>query len=96
MTTAGRTLDGPFEERKLPGGYPNLKVIEADANHVIATWHRTVIEVWRGVATVEGSERMVGTCERMLADTGQPPTFIAIVERSSPPPSEPVRKLLAK
>ncbi|HEV8551389.1 MAG TPA: hypothetical protein VGQ57_20215 [Polyangiaceae bacterium] len=85
-----------LEERKLPGAYPNLKVVHADADHVVAMWHRSVIEVWRGVATVEGSERMIATCERMLAEVGTPVTFIAVLERSSPPPSEHVRKALAR
>lgn len=39
---------------------------------------------------------MVETCEELVASARGPVTFIALLEPNSPPPPDPVRKLLAR
>lgn len=74
----------------------DLRIAVANEGHVVAMWKRTVIEVWRGVPTIEGAEAMMGACEEVIARYGKETTFIAVLERTSPPPPEPVRKVLAR
>jgi hypothetical protein len=74
----------------------DVKVMTKADDHIVAMWQRTVIEVWRGVPTVEGSEAMMSACEQAIAQYPKDTSFIAVLERTSPPPTEPVRKVLAR
>jgi hypothetical protein len=75
---------------------PDIRVVDRDREHCIAVWDRIVFEIWRGPATLAGSTRMMTTCEELLRSGRGPVNFIAILERTSPPPSEPVRAVLAQ
>lgn len=74
----------------------NIQITLKDPDHCIATWHQTVIEVWRGVPTATGVRHMMKTCEKLLATGRGDVTYLAIVERSSPAPPERVRPVLAQ
>jgi hypothetical protein len=74
----------------------DVKVLTATDDHIVALWQRTIIEIWRGVPTVEGVEGMISACEQVIAQYPKDTTFIAVLERTSPPPTEPVRKVLAR
>jgi hypothetical protein len=75
---------------------PDIRVIVRDREHCIAVWDRIVFEIWRGPATLVGSTRMMTTCEELLQSGRGSVTFFAILERTSPPPSEHVRAVLAQ
>jgi hypothetical protein len=74
---------------------PNVRIVVKDAEHCIAVWDDIVFEVWRGPATLLGSSQMIQTCEELLASGGNV-SFFAILEPTSPPPTERVRATLAK
>lgn len=74
----------------------DVRIVEKDADHSVAVWHQTVIEIWRGAATVHGSSKMVEICEDLIARSRGPVTFIAVLEPNSPPPPDPVRRVLAR
>jgi hypothetical protein len=74
----------------------DVQFVTIDANHCVATWHQTVVEIWRGPASVEGANIMVQTCQKLIANGKGSVTFIAILERTSPPPEQPVRTVLAR
>src|SRR4051812_23911920 len=75
---------------------PDIRIVVKDPEHCIAVWDQVVFEIWRGPATLIGSKRMVETCEDLLANRKGNASFFAILERTSPPPAEPVRALLAR
>jgi hypothetical protein len=77
-------------------GGKNIRIVLMDRDHCIATWNQTVIEIWRGVATVTGVIHMIKTCEKLLENGKGNVTYLAILERSAPPPSEQVRTILAQ
>ena len=74
--------------------HPDVRIIVKDPDHCIAVWDRVVFELWRGAATLSGSQRMIATCEELLVSGDA--SFFVILEATSPPPSEPVRSVLAK
>lgn len=73
-----------------------IQIVLKDPDHCIATWHQTVIEIWRGAATVTGVRHMMKTCEKLLANGKGGVTYLAILERSSPAPDEQARTILAQ
>lgn len=74
----------------------DIQFVVIDGNHCVATWHQTVVEIWRGPSSVEGAKVMVETCKKLVANGKGGVTFVAILERTSPPPEQPVRAVLAQ
>lgn len=74
----------------------DARIVAQGPDVCIAVWQQTVIHVWRGEATVENVAKMVATCNELIASSRAPVTCLGIVERSSPPPVEPVRAALAQ
>jgi hypothetical protein len=80
----------------VPRAEGDVQFVAIDSNHCVATWHQTVVEIWRGPSSVEGAKIMVETCKKLIANGKGGVTFIAILERTSPPPEQPVRAVLAQ
>jgi hypothetical protein len=74
----------------------DARIVAQDPDHCIAVWQQTVIHIWRGQPTVETVAKMVATCNDLISTGRAPVTCLGIVERSSPPPEEPVRAALAQ
>jgi hypothetical protein len=73
-----------------------LQIVTLDRDHCIAVWKQTLIHIWRGPATAPAVGRMVEACKTLLSNGKGNVTCLVIVERSSPPPAEPVRLALAR
>jgi len=80
------------------------RVLLRDANACIGSWHETVFSVFRGAASVEHALTVSNHCraliDRVNAATLVSPvrgaaTYLSVIERSSPAPSEEVRRVLA-
>ncbi len=66
-----------------------------DANHVVATWERVLIQIWRGEATSHAVEGMAVLTRAWVQELGQQPCgCLSVIESSSPAPNERVRPLL--
>jgi hypothetical protein len=74
----------------------DARIVAQSPDICIAVWQQTVIHIWRGQPTVENVAKMVATCNELISSSRAPVTCLGIVERSSPPPEEPVRAALAK
>lgn len=74
----------------------DARIVFKDPDFCIAVWQQTVIHVWRGAPTPENVATMVRTCNELLGNGRGPVTNLGIVERSSPPPEQPVRAALAE
>jgi hypothetical protein len=62
----------------------------------VATWDRVLIQQWRGPATLEAAQQWLVLGEEFIKESGgQPCSNLSIVESSSPPPSEKVRRALS-
>ncbi len=72
------------------------RVREQDREYCVATWQRTVFAVFRGEATLANIGTISKVCLAELTAGGGPVTYMGVIERSSPAPSELVRKELAK
>jgi hypothetical protein len=70
-------------------------VLLQDADACIATWCRTVICVYRGPASVEHVTIASKQCRALIERNAGPTTYLSIIERSSPAPTEEVRRALA-
>jgi hypothetical protein len=74
-----------------------LAVVRAlDDAHCIAIWGRTLIQIWRGVATGEASTQMNRLASQLIAADPFPATSLFLVEASSPPPEQETRLQFAK
>lgn len=72
------------------------QVVAENADYCLATWHQTVITLWVGPPTVDQVLRISAACKLMLANSSKgPASYLSVIERSSPAPSEPVRKEFA-
>jgi hypothetical protein len=67
-----------------------------DPAHCVAIWARTLIQIWRGVATGEACIEMNRIAAEMVEANPFPATSLFIVEASSPPPEDEPRRELAK
>jgi hypothetical protein len=66
-----------------------------DANHVVATWDRVFLMLWRGEATAHAVENMGRVVSTWLRDQGKgTTTVLSVIESSSPAPGDRVRPLL--
>jgi hypothetical protein len=72
----------------------NVKGIEGTT--IIATWDRVLLSVWRGEATMEAANKLLKVGREFVTAGGSNPLcFLSIIESSSPPPSDKVRKELS-
>ena len=67
-----------------------------DRDHCIALWDRVLIQVWHFSTTTRAVTALDTVTREFIARCDAPISSIAIVERTSPPPADDVRKLLAK
>jgi hypothetical protein len=69
---------------------------ELDADHCIATWNRTLIQIWRRgwTASAMAEARRIGRL--FIAEQPQPIALLLIVEASAQVPSAPARKELGQ
>lgn len=70
-------------------------LISNDEAFCLATWHQTVFFVFRAVASVEQMKRVSAACQSLLENSRGPVTCLAVVQRSSPPPVDVVRREMA-
>jgi hypothetical protein len=67
-----------------------------DDGHVVATWDRVFIQIWRGEATPRAVDAMANAGRVWLRElAGNPGSSLSIVESTSPPPNERARPLLS-
>jgi hypothetical protein len=71
-----------------------LDVLVADDAHVVATWQRILILVWRGAPTASASARVNALAAAFVAASPLPATSLWVVEAKSPP-GDAARKNLA-
>ena len=71
------------------------RIAAQDSDHLTAVWHETVVTVFRGPATLQAVLNIGRTCEGLLAAARGPVTYLSVIERSSPAPTETVRRELA-
>jgi hypothetical protein len=71
------------------------QLVAQDRDYFVATWHRTVLTVFRGAPTVEQVTKITGVCKKLLANSQGDTTYLSVIERTSPAPTEPVRRELA-
>lgn len=74
---------------------PGITVLVADSVHVVGTWGRTFIQIWRGATTHDAVAEMNRFVGRFVESNGGPATSLFIVERTSPPPDDASRKQIA-
>jgi hypothetical protein len=67
-----------------------------DRDHCVATWDRVLLQVWRLSTTAEAIENLYTVTRAFMAQERRPISSLAIVESTSPPPSDAVRKALSK
>jgi hypothetical protein len=82
-------------------GYLAPRVAEVDLRalddaHCVAIWGRTLIQIWRGVATGEAAIEMNRIAGAMVGADPFPATSLFVVEATSPPPEDVPRKQFAK
>ena len=70
-------------------------LIAKDHGFFLAKWHGTVVGVYRGPATTQTATAVSALCVSLLEDAPGPVTCLMVVERSSPAPDDPVRRVLA-
>lgn len=75
---------------------PPIIVLVADSVHVVGTWGRTFIQIWRGAATHDAVAEVNRFAGQFVASNGSPATSLFIVERTSPPPDDASRKSIAE
>jgi hypothetical protein len=67
----------------------------ADEAHVVATWGRTLIQIWRGAPTGKTSAHINRLAAEFLSTGSAPATSLFIVEARSPSPDDETRKNFA-
>jgi hypothetical protein len=71
------------------------RIVAQDRDYFVATWQQTVFAVFRGVPTVEHVTSITAACKKLLASGTGDATYLGVIERTSPAPTEPVRRELA-
>ena len=67
-----------------------------DKDHCIALWDNVLIQIWQFATTPTAVVALDTIARAFIADRGGPICSIAVVEKTSPPPKDQVRTLLAK
>ncbi|MES1176141.1 MAG: hypothetical protein ABUL62_17600 [Myxococcales bacterium] len=71
------------------------RILLQDSDFCLASWHDTLFCVYRGPASVEHVTVSSKHCRALIERTKGKATYLSIIERSSPAPSEEVRRVLA-
>ena len=71
------------------------RLVEQDADACFSIWHQTLVCVFHGAASVEHVKLNSRLCRSLLEEARGPVTCISVIERSSPPPADRVRRELA-
>lgn len=74
---------------------PRLDVRVLDDAHVVATWGRTFIQIWRGAPTGKTSAKVNVLAAEFVASATFPATSLFIVEARSPSPDDETRRNFA-
>jgi hypothetical protein len=72
-----------------------LEILVADDAHVVATWGRTFIQIWRGAPRASTSALINELAATFVTRSPLPATSLSIVEAASPSPDDATRKNLA-
>jgi hypothetical protein len=72
------------------------EIYALDSAHCVAVLGRTLIQIWRGVASAEAMTEMNRVARRLVDADPFPATSLFIVEASAPPPEPQPRQQLAK
>ncbi len=71
------------------------RIVAEDRDFFVAHWHRTVFSVYRGVCTAPHVASITAACNALLEKYHESVTYLGVIERGSPAPTEPVRRVLA-
>jgi hypothetical protein len=71
------------------------RIVAHDPDYCLAIWHRTVISIFRGPASTEHVASISKQCRALLDSASGGVTYLSVIERASPAPTEPVRRELA-
>jgi hypothetical protein len=67
-----------------------------DRNHVVGTWDRVLIQVWRGEVTPDAVQRLAEAGRDLVGKhEGAVCSSLSVIESTSPPPNDRVRPLLS-
>jgi len=72
-----------------------LRFVAQDRDHFVADWHQTVVCVFRGAPTLQHVLNMSNACTALLDRQATRVTYLSVIERSSPAPTDTVRRELA-
>ena len=78
----------------MPAERSPARLLARDSEHFVAVWHETLISVFRGVCSLQHVLNISNACKGQLAE-GRGVTYVGVIERSSPAPTETVRAELA-
>ena len=70
-------------------------ILVSDDDHVVATWGRTFIQIWRGPPTGKTSAKINQLATQFVAGEPFPATSLFIVEAQSPSPDDETRRNFA-
>lgn len=73
-----------------------LQTRTLDADHCVATWDRVLIQVWRGPVTIDALHNLERVTRAFVAENGAKIAIVSVIERSSPPPGDEVRKDMSR
>jgi hypothetical protein len=74
---------------------PRVDILVVDDTHVVATWGRTFIQIWRGAPSGKTSAKINELAAKFVAAAAFPATSLFIVEAKSPSPDDETRRNFA-
>jgi hypothetical protein len=77
------------------GFVSGVELLVRDEVHVVATWGRTFIQIWRGAPNAAASGRVNELARAFVKASPTPATSLFVVEAKSPAPDETTRKNFA-
>lgn len=72
-----------------------IRIVAQDRDHMVAVWQDTVISIYSGAATLQHVLNVSNACKSLLEKRSARVTYLSVIERSSPAPTETVRRALA-
>jgi hypothetical protein len=79
----------------MPAPSSLARIVAHDTDHFVAIWHETVIAVFRGACTLQHVLNISNACKSVLGERRGDVTYLSVIERASPAPTETVRRELA-
>jgi hypothetical protein len=71
------------------------RIVAQDSEYFVSVWHDTVITLFRGPCSLQHALTISDTCRAVLAESRGAATYLGVIERESPAPSDIVRRELA-